>query len=536
MRHSGELVRVEVHDAVLVILGPLVSTIGAVSIDLKSGADVYPLDAHSAIDVVENAFLFDDVTYTIQISAPQAVEVTQGNRLLDLSWIRHHTQYLATTSWQFHQVGWTEIRLGMGGIRLKIRSRKMDYETDYQIMVRDLENQVRGLTAKLLSAVLNPMQVTEQPFELWSYWIALLEQIWKDLARDVDFAWRTLPPHLNAEMKGVFIERQRHVDTYSLRRYIERGHPRIVTSVRQWDALTPERFYLLQLLQHVHRRLQRLFDKVPDVTQNRRLTSIAQEVARLLHTLGKDVGQERIIGEPRIPASPMAESHPALRRVVHWHRLLRMGLFPDGESYLVGPKDISKLYEYWCYLTIVRLVLEESGGELKVSPVASVDPVDIFLPSGQEHAAEIRLLNGQTIRVLYERQFQGLPTVTQQPDHVVQLQGLDSLVVFDSKYRFELDDRALENYGKGSPIPPVATINGMHQYHDAIVMRNAPHRRLVDRAIVLFPLPAQYVHMWHTHRFYRSIDAVGVGALPLLPGGEDVFLRQQIRRYVAGLE
>ena len=245
---------------------------------------------------------------------------------------------------------------------------------------------------------------------------------------------------------------------------------------------------------------------------------------------------ERVLGEPQIPVSPMAESHSALRRVVRGHRLLQMGLFPDAGSYLVGPKDISLLYEYWCYLTIVRLVVEESHGELKVSPVVSSNPVDILLSSGKDHAAEVKLAGGRTIEILYERQFHSLPTVTQKPDHVVQLKGMDTLVVFDAKYRFELDDRTIDYYGKGSPIPPVSTINGMHQYHDAIVMRHAPHQRLVDRAIVLFPLPNGYVDTWDQHRFYKSIDSVGVGALPLLPGGTDIFLRKEIRRYVSGLD
>lgn len=529
MPRSGELLRVSVLDAVMVILGPAATTIGR-EVSPAGGSHTYPIGTDSEVDMAEPGFLFDDVIYTIQISAPTAVEVMHGDRSLDLTWVRHHTHHLATTTWQFHQVGWTEIRLGTGGVRVKISSRKMDYEIDYKMMVQDLENQVRGLTAKLLSAVLNPMTVTDQPFDLWSYWLALLKQLWLDLAHDLEYAWRSLPPHLKIETTNVFIDRQRKVAPRDLRRLMAGGNTRITTIVRRWDGLTPERLYLLQLLQHLHRRLQRIFHKVPNLAQEHGLVTIAQEVARLLRNLRTEVGVERIMGEPQIPVSPMAESHSALRRVVHWHRLLQMGLFPDAGSYLVGPKDISLLYEYWCYLAIVRLVVEESHGELKVSPVASPNPMDILLSSGKDHAAEVTLPNGRTVEVLYERQFQSLPTVTQKPDHVVQLKGMDTLVVFDAKYRFELDDRALDYYGKGSPIPPISTINGMHQYHDAIVMRHVPHQRLVDRAIVLFPLPSAYVDAWDQHRFFKSIEAVGVGALPLLPGGTDIFVRKEIRR------
>jgi len=58
----------------------------------------------------------------------------------------------------------------------------------------------------------------------------------------------------------------------------------------------------------------------------------------------------------------------------------------------------------------------------------------------------------------------------------------------------------------------------MHQYHDAIVRIYPPYDQLVNRAIVLFPLPREFISRWREHRFYRSIESVGVGAIPLLPG------------------
>ncbi len=535
MPRSGEvLLRVSAADATMVILGPRVSPIGSIPEESSAVSSAYPI-GHASIEPKTRVLLFDDVLYTLQISAPTRLEVSQGHRPLQLSWVWHGSQYIATTTWQCRQVGWTELCMGEAGVRVKITSRKMDYETDYRTMVQDLEDQVRGLTAKLISGILNPMEATEAPFDLWSYWLALLENLWADLARDVHFAWRTLPLQLSIEEESVHLDRMKKPNPRDLRAYMLRGNPRIRASVRRWDGLTDERLYLVQLVQYVEQRLLRIFSKVPEVAESRRMASIAQEASRLLRQLLAEVRFERTLSEPKIPQTPLAQSNPALRRVIRWHRLLRMGLFPEGDRYFVGPKDISLLYEYWCYLTIVRLVVEESGGELKVSPTASANPVDILLSSGKEHAAQIALSNGRTVKILYERQYQGLPTITQQPDHVVELQGMESLVVFDAKYRFELDDRSLKHYGGGSPIPPIDTINGMHQYHDAIVTRKSPHRRLVDRAIVLFPLPREHINAWRYHRFYQSIDAVGVGALPLLPGGSEQYLRDQIRYYLMGM-
>ncbi len=529
MRPSGEILRLETPNAVVVILVPTVKTIGE-SEGSGGRMPVYSM-GDATIYSPEGQALYDDVTYQLQISARKRVEVTLGHRPLRLHWASHGSLQVATSPLTFRQVGWAELLVEDDGARIQVLSRKMDYDTDYQAMVYDLENQVRGLTARLVSHLLNPMDVSNDSLDLWSYWLALLEKLWEDLAGDIGYAWRTLPPHLRAEDQVTRIERLKKPQGRDVRAFA-RGNPRFSATVLRWESVTPERLYLLQLLQDVHRRLRRIEASAPEVAGNRRLAAITQSSSWLLRTLSAAVEMERVVGSPIIPVSPLAQSHPAMRRVVRWHRLLKRGLFPDGDSYFVGPKDISQLYEYWCYLTIVRMVVEESGGDLTVKPTTSVHPQDISLGGGKDSAARVELRDGNTINIMYQRLFSGLPTVAQQPDHVVQIEGMGSVVIFDAKYRFELDDGNFKHYGEGLPIPPVSTINSMHQYHDAIVLSRAPFTRLVDRAIVLFPLPREHIEQWEEHRFYRSINAVGVGAIPLVPGGSDKYLRAEIQRYL----
>lgn len=534
MRRSGDLLlRVIMQDAVMAFIGP--PTVSLYGDEPPSAIEVEALPIGcSTIEIpTKNMGFFDDVQYTIQVSAHGPLEITQNHRPVNPTWVQHGSVYVATMTAQFRQVGWTEFRVGQDGVRIKIRSRKMDYQTDYRTMIWDLENQVRGLTAKLVSAVLEGMEKSpEGSMDLWSYWLSVLEVIWEQLARDVACAWNTLPMQLTVEGRRIHLERLKKVARRDLWAYARSNDPRIVTQVHGWESLTAERVYLLQLLQSILQRSERVLDQVSELHQHRRLNTILHEVVVLLRRLSTAVGVERVVGEPRVPTSPLAQSHPALRRVVRWHRLLQNGLYPNGDRYFVGIKDIDLLYEYWCYLMIVRMVVDESGGALKVHPLVSRDPMDILLSSGVSHAAQVELPTGERVSILYERQFSGLPTVAQKPDHVVELKGLGPLLVFDAKYRFEMDDDYIKYYGKGDPIPPVDTINGMHQYHDAIVRIKAPHERLVDRAIVLFPLPRRFVSNWHRHRFYQSIASVGVGALPLLPGGDDTYVRDEIRRYL----
>ncbi len=533
MHRSGELLHVIMENAVMAFIGPTVVPLYG---NETQGAKIEAFSigkAAIATTSSDNNGLFDDIQYTFQVSAYEPVEVTQNHRPLTLTWIHHGPMYVANTFLQFHQVGWTAFRIGQDGVRIRVQSRKMDYQTDYRIMIWDLENKVRGLTAKLISTTLEGMEnFPEGPTNLWSYWLGVLESIWEKLARDTMHAWHTLPMQLTVDEQRTRLERLKKLKQRDLAAYARSGNNRIITSVAVWNPLIAERVYLLELLQYIRGRLERVLNQIQPLQKNRRLNKILHEVVRLLRRLSTEVNLERIVDEPRIPSSPLAQSHPALRQVIRWHRLLQSGLFPSGDRFFVGIKDLSLLYEYWCYLTIVQMVVDESKGTLRVHPLVSSDPVDILLSSGAKHAAQVQLPSGHSVFIHYERQYSMLPTVAQKPDHVVELRGLGPLLIFDAKYRFEMNDDYIKNYGAGNPIPPVSTINGMHQYHDAIVGIQIPHERLVDRAIVLFPLPHSFIAHWHQHRFYKSITSIGVGALPLLPGGDDTYVRNEIRRYL----
>ncbi|NMP23772.1 DUF2357 domain-containing protein [Sulfobacillus harzensis] len=530
MPHTSEiLLRVKTPTAQFVILGPIVQALEGV-VATGGSQSAYPVH-EATIEPVDGTQLYDDVPYQMQITAASPTLITRGGRVMNVQWVSHSSTWVATVDLQFRQVGWVELCVGSHGVRVRVLSRKLDFDSDYRTMVDDLENQIRGLTARLISHVVYPMGLSDEAQDLWSYWLALMEKLWADLSHDLLHAWETLPPYLMRQEYVMELGRLKQHRPRDIRNLI-RGKSRALVNLRRWESLTPERIYLLQLVSDVQTRLQRIQSSTSEVTTHVRLKAIVEQSRQLSRRLLAEAGLERAMGLPKIPHSPLAQSHPALGRVVRWHRLLQRGLFPNGESYFVGPKNVSLLYEYWCYLTIVRLVADESGGTLVVKPMASVNPRDIALGAGRGAAAQIDLRDGRSIHILYQGLFRGLPTVAQQPDHVVQIKGLGALTVFDAKYRFELDETVQRSYGQGIPIPPVDTINNMHQYHDAIVVTHPPYRRLVDRAIVLFPLPRHYSRDWREHRFYKSIEAVGVGALPLVPGGSEEYLREEIRRYL----
>lgn len=540
MPRTGELVHFRGAETTLVIAGPPappLQSAAAAGRDSRSRETAYVVGRRGSLRMEMGTRLYDDVSYTVHIVSDKRVPVTLGGRPLDVAWTLGAASAFGSCVMTFRQVGWLEILVGADpaeGIRLWIDSRKLDYETDYLTMVRDLENEVRGLVAKLVGTVLNPASWNDAPSDLWSHWVAIVQYVWEEMARDIQAAWTTLPPRLEPTLALVNLEHTARLTPHDAHRYVQSGRTKVMTRTRRWDPVIPERRYLLCLLGNLLTRLQRLRRDVPEISEVPGLSRVRRDAQTLLTRYMRQVQVERVSAAPVIPTSPLAQSHPALRRVIRLHRLVDQGLFPEAGELLLGVKNVSKLYEYWCYLAIVRILVEESDGQLMVKPQASRNPFDIVLQTGGDRPATVRTRNGQVIQILYERQYRGLPTVSQQPDHVVMLKGREHILLFDAKYRFEWDADNLRSYSAGIPIPPVDTINRMHQYHDAIVVMGAGgYQRMVDQAIVLFPLPRPHFDDFAHHRFRKSLDTIGVGALPLLPGGPDTYLRQVIRSYLA---
>jgi hypothetical protein len=526
---TREMVRARLGDAVLTVLGP--NRIATYPPSRPPLARTWAEPVGSAVlEQADASPLFEDVEYRLHIVAPSPVPVTLEHRVLDTEWSHPDGRWFGTTSLRVGAVGWVMLAVadGKAGVRLRVEARKLDYETDYRLMVQDLERQIRGLTADLLSRTLGDMARADWNSDQLSHWWAIMRRVWRDLARDVAQAWHTLPPVLRADPGFVPLGQLRTVPAATLTAWARTAAPRVWAARRQWDPLTPERRYLLQLLRDVAERLEHVRRAMGE-TPHRELDDLLRQVDVLHRRLAASVQVEQVGGLPRVPAGPLAESHPALRRVVRWHRWLMSGLFPEAGHYFLGVRNVSQLYETWCYLTILRLVVEESGGMLRVPLRVSRSPRGVQLRSAS--AARVDRPGGPPLYIRYQPQFRG-PTVAQVPDHVLEVRGVQALLVFDAKYRFEGNDRDWQNYGNGLPIPPVDTLNTMHQYHDAIMFWQPPWTRRTHRAVVLFPLPAAAHDRWRDHRFYQSLEAVGVGAVPLLPGGSDAYVRTLIRRFL----
>ena len=198
----------------------------------------------------------------------------------------------------------------------------------------------------------------------------------------------------------------------------------------------------------------------------------------------------------------------------------RAFVIADGIQ-LINSRLISELYEEWCYLKVALLVSDLTAGVLNPRDAIQVTNGSLRIRFAKNEPSRISISAGDAGRyqVAYNKEYRTL-TGVQKPDIIIEVNhGLQpsTILVLDAKYR--LTDR--DTYGREiPPQPPVDAINALHRYRDAIYLNEKDRKiRPVVKGVILYPPPIDYDY-GHLP-YWSSIDQVGIGAIPLLPGNDE---------------
>lgn len=232
-------------------------------------------------------------------------------------------------------------------------------------------------------------------------------------------------------------------------------------------------------------------------------------------------------------------------------------------------KDISDLYEIWCFIKVKNIVqdtLRDLGKQVR-QVVKGRDVTRDFIPQ-LVYGGTMSFINTDNIElacVSYNAEVEkaesmersaiiGTDTLTtvQRPDIVLRLsktydKGMKYTYLFDAKYR--IDDKKDHQYD----VPPPDAIDQMHRYRDAIYYteEGSDHAHLKKEIIagyVLFPGRIPLEAMDNGDYYYqKSNNLIGIGAFPLRPDQEshdengaivvdanssEQALRRQIRKWL----
>lgn len=210
-------------------------------------------------------------------------------------------------------------------------------------------------------------------------------------------------------------------------------------------------------------------------------------------------------------------------------------------------KDISELYEIWCFIKVKNIVQHILRNIATVHAEGSKLEGDLIKTLIQGSRSEVIFLDNenpeiQLASIMYNATTDDEERITdetsvskntdiadttsktteQRPDIVLRLSKTNNNIqytyLFDAKYRIR--DTSIPTKD-GVEVPPVGAINQLHRYRDAIYYTNSIDDKLKREVIggyVLYPgnlTRDKFVGSY----YHRSVDEVNIGAYPLKPGG-----------------
>jgi uncharacterized protein len=423
---------------------------------------------------------------------------------------------------------------------------KLDYVADYDAMLADIQDILTALVLEYLRSTfkLGCSVDTESSSRL--EWILLLRHIVEDLERGLRYIERHPHHGLARERVATRIEKLRRPDSTTAKTLAHgKGHGRKSKTASglalhdklperrarlTWD--TPEHRWFASQLTRIRRSLAEIHvaeRKRP--SENRlRQRPILEEIEYLENRLAALQNLEPIAqAKGVVPTgftSLTLQSKPGYREAYRACLILLQGLRVNGGPVGLSVKDIYRLYEYWCYLALVRTVAKIFGQQVSFRELFSIEQSGLHVRLKQGTVQTVKFFNDpRTIELTYNPRYDVDGVIApQKPDVVLTIRDPDykpKRLVFDVKYRINTEPAYVKRIG--CPGPPQTAIDALHRYRDAILdetgfqgVRSETYKRTVVEAVALFPY-ADVEDQFRSTSLWLSLDKVGIGAIPLLP-------------------
>lgn len=445
-----------------------------------------------------------------------------------------------------NEVGMTELELRLHGevifkLQIEVFPSKMDYKRDYEVILREVNEQIYNLSFDFLRKTYHLTGLRETRHQSVTEFFTILQQVFQQLTQNVDRIKSAPHYKMRSEPHKVEASRARRVGKENIAFLRKRPElfvhgqqiPTHVLETRRYmDFDTVENRFVRWVLLRISSKLKELRAHAakrgnnPDPVLLKKIDFMGVQLQRLLKHDFLAVGDMK-----QASLTLVLQMAPGYREVYRIYLLLMKGLSIQGDLFRLSMKDLAQLYEYWCFLKIHQLLNRKY--ELLSQDLIKVNRNGLFvkLERGQKAKMVYRNpRNGEIFSLFYNSLPKGdtTSTLVQRPDNVLTLKKNDASVeykyIFDAKYRLNAAYEGTPYWGKyNQPGPEEEDINTMHRYRDAIVykdQRNGEYERSMFGAYVLFPYPDE--ERFKEHPFYKSIELVNIGAIPLLPNATNL--------------
>lgn len=463
-----------------------------------------------------------------------------------------------------NDIGWFRLALSYRrvgkpveqNLSFEVLPTKMDMENDLQNILQVVDKEYPLWRFSLAQKTELELAQTRKPHEQFPLlWLAHFKALRGELENSIKQVINAPHSRLLPVTRSLRVDRLKGRINHRLE---ERGtenlkagefHHRYKVTVRKLSIDTPENRFVKMVLErcvHMLARIERLAmdnNKTPD--QQPLSKSFFDELKRwaqpleqyLARPFFREVGDFNGMSRESLVLHQKA-GYSGVYRI--WQQL-KLYLDTLGAASSISMKTVADLYEVWCLLEILRMLIE-LGFEEKNSKKAQLSDKALVKTLKNGIGAAFTLVRGEVeIKLSHEPAFSSPDqsrkhgiyswVTSQKPDILLEAIFANGTVIrwiFDAKYRI-----APEQNTQGDEkvdYAPDDAINQMHRYRDALIHLDksdaAPQQksRPILGAYVLYP--GYFDENGKDNIYSRAIDEIGIGAFPLLPGRPNSWLKQ----------
>lgn len=456
------------------------------------------------------------------------------------------------------QVGRSTFMIMVGGkpefeFEIQVFPSKLDYEEDYSNMVADVQDVLSGLALEFLRSTFSAGQIQDKMKNTALEWVVLLQHVIDDLAKALRYINSHSIKGLTREVMLIRPEKIKHVDHIVRNAVRKIGGLASCTHVKLPEQRplptldTPEHRWLALQMRLITNKLQLVLHQVCKQDKHyemsvRRQTNLLrlQEMQKMVQNLRSMKVLSAVSAPPPAGfASLQLLKTPGYREAYQCCMILSLGLKLQGGPINLSVKNIDLLYEYWCYLAVLKSVSAQLKQDIPGAQLLKIkqNGLQVLLERGATQSVDFTHGSNRKVRVTYNPKIKSkYMLLTQQPDMMITVQD-DHWPAFhmimDAKYRVDASEEYIGKYK--TPGPPEDAINVLHRYRDAILEKSGgiykQPKKTVIQAAALFPFRESIPGNYGQSRLAQSLEYIGIGAIPMLPGGVgylDAWLKEVI--------
>lgn len=416
-------------------------------------------------------------------------------------------------------------------IPFEVRSRKIDYATEYAAMIGDLSKYSQNLIYESSSPLFQSFELEDIRDKSSYEEFMLLEYLFRDenLPSTIEYLSRNLYSALTSTKEEVPTSFASNVspndlievfsnsdnltktdDANSIWYKKTKGHiPLKINETKYIDNIdVPENRFYKNFLESIENLINQLLKKVPEGYIRDKLLIYKETISAYLSArYFKDISMMDYVPLN----SQLLQKKEGYRDILQYYLMFELGFKLKWDEvtneFKGNEKKLFELYEYWCYFELVDIIKNLCDSAIDFNDIFSfsTDKMTISLREGiikkfymniHDKNIQMDLLYNTTFSKSKYNDYNSY-SVNLRPDYslIIHIGDERYIIHFDAKYKLNINDESFKN----------EDVVKMHAYKDAIADTIG--------AYVLYP--GEKKKLYHED----ELRLKSVGAFPLNPGG-----------------